>query len=70
MRNFENLNVWKKSVELAKRVLLFIQEQNHFQKVYSLADQIQRSAISIASNIAEGADRLLLIKNLFVFSYS
>jgi four helix bundle protein len=56
MDNFRNLNVWKRSVELAT---LVYKRTINFPKfeVYGLTSQIRRSAVSISSIIAEGAGR-------------
>lgn len=51
--NFENLDVWKRGCRLAVDVCV----ASHGSKDFALKDQIQRSAISIPSNIAEGAER-------------
>jgi len=51
--NFENLEVWKRGCRLAVDVCV----GTHGSKDYALKDQLQRSAISIPSNIAEGAER-------------
>ena len=50
---FEDLDVWKESVGLS------IEIYKHFSEIrdYGFKDQIQRSVISIPSNIAEGYDR-------------
>lgn len=53
---FKDLTVWKKSIELAKIVYILTKD---FPKseTYGLANQLQRCAVSIASNIAEGHSR-------------
>ena len=51
--NFEELEVWKRSARLGVSVLQLADTL----KLYALRDQMARSAISIASNIAEGAER-------------
>jgi four helix bundle protein len=51
--NFENLDIWKRGCRLAVDVCV----ASHGSKEFALKDQITRSAISIPSNIAEGAER-------------
>ena len=51
--SFEQLEVWKRSCRLASEVLKEMQNC----KEYSVKDQIIRSALSVPSNIAEGAER-------------
>ena len=51
--SFENLEVWQRSCRLAVEVYQLLEGC----KIYALRDQIGRAAISIASNIAEGAER-------------
>jgi four helix bundle protein len=53
MGNFKELHVWQLSKELAVRIYKLTQKPV-FSKDYGLKDQIQRSAVSIPSNIAEG----------------
>lgn len=52
-RSFEELEVWRRASELAVRVY---RELNGCRD-FGLRDQMQRSAVSIASNIAEGSER-------------
>lgn len=53
MFRFEELEIWKSSVEYAKNCY-FIADK--FPKNdFSLKDQLRRSAISISNNIAEGS---------------
>jgi len=54
-RGFDDLDVWKLSMENSKDVIQMVQK--NFSKYHPLADQIIRSAISIPSNIAEGHER-------------
>lgn len=53
MGNFKNLRVWQLAKELAVRIYKLTQSPT-FSKDFGLKDQIQRSAVSIPSNIAEG----------------
>ena len=53
---FEKLKVWQKSMQLVKEVY---QVTKDFPKkeLYGLTGQMRRAAVSIPSNIAEGAGR-------------
>ena len=51
--SFENLEVWQKACKLSVKVY---QALKHC-KDYGLKDQMTRAGVSIASNIAEGAER-------------
>ena len=52
-QSFEDLDVWKRSCQLATEIIEHIQNS----KLFPLRDQMIRSAISIPSNIAEGQER-------------
>ncbi|MDA8137964.1 MAG: four helix bundle protein [Desulfobacteraceae bacterium] len=51
--SFEDLEVWKRAKKLAVELFLSLKDC----KAYGLKDQMTRSAVSVASNIAEGAER-------------
>jgi|SRR5664280_2622367 four helix bundle protein len=53
MGNFQNLRVWQIAKDLAVKIYKLTQNPQ-FKKDFGFKDQIQRSAISIPSNIAEG----------------
>jgi four helix bundle protein len=53
MSSFEDLDVWRRAKRLAILVLQAMKESRNF----ALRDQMARSAISVPSNIAEGAER-------------
>ena len=53
IEKFEDLLCWKKSRELAKGVYEAFRQCND----YGFRDQIQRAAVSVVSNIAEGFER-------------
>lgn len=57
MANYEKLNIRQNAVELSVDVYKFMNNNENIQKDFALKDQIQRASLSIASNIAEGADR-------------
>lgn len=53
---FEDLIAWQKARELVKEIYLATRE-GRFARDFALASQIQRAAVSILSNIAEGFER-------------
>lgn len=52
-RSFEDLEVWRKSSRLAVEIVEAFRDCRDF----GLRDQVLKSAISVPSNIAEGAER-------------
>jgi len=56
IRNFRDLDIWNKGIEIVKDIYKIV---GGFPKqgLYGLAGQMQKSAISIPSNIAEGFNR-------------
>ena len=56
MHKVEDLKIWNKAIELVKQVYIIVSELPNDEK-FDLVSQIKRSAISIPSNIAEGAGR-------------
>lgn len=56
MNRYEDLNIWKKAMELAEEVYLLMKKLPDDEK-FGLISQIKRCSISIPSNIAEGAGR-------------
>lgn len=56
IRSYRDLDVWKKAIMLTTDIYRLT---NDFPKkeTYGLASQIQRSAVSVAANIAEGHSR-------------
>jgi four helix bundle protein len=56
VKNFEDLNVWKQARQLTQEIYRLTKTEK-FLKDFGLRDQIQRAAISIMSNIAEGFER-------------
>lgn len=55
-QKFEDLPVWKEAIRLAEQVYALTQDAA-FQKQYSLRDQLERAAVSVSNNIAEGFER-------------
>ena len=56
MRDFRNYKVWSTSLDFVTEIY---QLTEHFplEERYGLSSQMRRAAVSIASNIAEGASR-------------
>jgi four helix bundle protein len=56
IQRFEDLIAWQKARELT-RAIYEVTRHGVFAKDYGLSGQIQRAAVSIMSNIAEGFER-------------
>ncbi len=56
MRNFRDLEVWKFSIILVKKIYLITGKFPNEEK-FGLVSQINRCSVSIPSNIAEGCSR-------------
>jgi four helix bundle protein len=56
VKNFEDFDAWQQAMAVAEKVYR-VSTQGRFAKDFVLRDQINGSAISIASNIAEGFER-------------
>ena len=55
-KNFEEVPVWQAGIELTTEVFRITEDKN-FRFKGDLANQIQRAALSIPNNIAEGFER-------------
>jgi len=53
IEKFEDLKIWQDAVDIAVTVYSSFKDS----KDYGFRDQVQRSSVSISSNIAEGFDR-------------
>ena len=56
MHNYKELKIWQKAIERSVDVYKLTKEFPESER-YNLCTQIRRSAVSIPSNIAEGAGR-------------
>ena len=56
MKDYKELEVWKKGILLVLAIYEIIKKLPKDER-YAFSDQIKRAAISIPSNIAEGATR-------------
>lgn len=52
----KNLEAWKQSMDLVVEVYKTTKEFPHHE-IYGIANQVRRAAVSVPSNIAEGAAR-------------
>ena len=55
-RRIEDIEVWKRGCRLAVKIFK-LSEHERIARNWGLRDQIQRSALSIPSNVAEGYER-------------
>ncbi len=56
MHNFRKLNVWQSAIDLTTEIYLVTKSFPSDEK-FGLTSQMRRSAVSVPSNIAEGAGR-------------
>ena len=63
VQHFEDLLIWQRSRELVKDVYSLLHDNTDF----GFRDQIQRAAISVMNNIAEGFDRNKFTKDNTLF---
>ncbi|MFH2046695.1 MAG: four helix bundle protein [Pseudomonadota bacterium] len=53
---FEDLPVWQEAMKLAEEIYSMTESRN-WKGSYSLRDQLERAALSVSNNIAEGFER-------------
>jgi four helix bundle protein len=63
---FEDLDVWKRATKLSGNIY----KELKGLRDYGFKDQITRSGLSVASNIAEGFERLSQKENMVFLSYA
>ena len=56
LKSYQDLEVWKKSIELAEMVYQISARFPAAEK-FGMTSQVRRAAVSVAANIAEGAER-------------
>jgi hypothetical protein len=56
-KSYRDLIVWQKAMTLARQVYA-LTESLPKREAYGLVDQMRRSSVSVASNVAEGHGRL------------
>lgn len=67
IQSFEDLDSWQKAHELRKAILVLLPSLPQVYQ-YGLCAQLQRSSISVASNIAEGFGRSSFKEKLRYYS--
>ncbi|MFA5093345.1 MAG: four helix bundle protein [Candidatus Omnitrophota bacterium] len=55
--SFEDLEVWQKSIDLARTILAITESLSNRGKHFRLIEQLESASTSIALNIAEGKGR-------------
>ena len=61
MRDFRKYEIWQNAVDIADKVYTVCDGFPKYE-LYALGDQLRRAAVSISSNIAEGASRTSAIE--------
>jgi four helix bundle protein len=56
MKNFKELIIWQKGIEIVKKVY-HLSKQFPAQEKFGITSQMTRAAVSISANIAEGSSR-------------
>ena len=56
MHNFREMHIWKDAIAMAKNIYVLCSNFPAHEK-YGLSSQLQRAAVSVAANIAEGSGR-------------
>ena len=56
VKNYRDFKIWQKGIELVKEIYVLTRGFPKHE-LYGLSSQLQRSAVSVPSNIAEGQTR-------------
>jgi four helix bundle protein len=54
---FEDLEAWQRARQLVNEIYSLTRENSSLSKDFGLTGQVQRAAVSIMSNVAEGFER-------------
>jgi four helix bundle protein len=57
MHNFRELKIWQRAMDLAVEVYNIVDKFFPKEEKYGLSAQVKKSAVSVPSNISEGAGR-------------
>ncbi len=61
---FEDLEAWQQARHLVNEIYSLTRENSSLSKDFGLTDQVQRAAVSIMSNVAEGFERTHLSEKI------
>lgn len=61
---FEDLDAWQQARHLVNEIYSLTRENSSLSKDFGLTDQVQRAAVSIMSNVAEGFERTHLSEKI------
>ena len=64
-KNFEELPVWREAAKLYNRVLDLLEQQAILPLSSGFRNQLDRAALSVSNNIAEGFERVPTTELLF-----
>jgi four helix bundle protein len=57
VQSFRDLQVWQRSIQLSVSIYRLTKGFPH-EEIYGMTSQMRRSAVSVASNMAEGSGRM------------
>jgi len=61
---FEDLEAWQQARQLVNEIYSLTRQNNSLSKDFGLTGQVQRAAVSIMSNVAEGFERTHLLEKM------
>ncbi len=61
---FEDLEAWQQARQLVNAIYTLTRENSSLAKDFGLSSQVQRAAVSIMSNVAEGFERTHLAEKM------
>jgi four helix bundle protein len=61
---FEDLEAWQQARQLVNEIYTLTREDTSLNKDFGLTGQVQRAAVSIMSNVAEGFERTHLLEKI------
>jgi len=68
LRSFEDLEVWQMARSIVNQVYMICREDPVLTRDFGLSGQLQRAAVSIMSNLAEGFERLHVQEKIQFYS--